>query len=128
MRPFIIDNDTRDKLISLRIHAMANPYSLMDLIRIGQGLIPPPGDIPEFVRWLHFGYRVVFTYEGSLGGPVKHLSVSVSQKGKLPAPEVIVELMGLLGFESKDLKNERLTIFEVSGQAINVIEQEHKRQ
>jgi hypothetical protein len=110
MRLLIIDENLKAQLNSLREHAesKANIFTLADLHAIIDKKALPAGDRPEFTRVLPFGYRVVFSIEEhplitdrSKYSKLRHLSMSVPAKNKLPNEFVIQEIMTLLGFWSK---------------------------
>jgi hypothetical protein len=106
MRPFIIDDTTKQAIERIKTHAEANVYTIDDLLDIKNGdesLIP--GNNPDFTCTLPFGYRVVFTVEAQFDGSrVRHLSMSVDTPGKSPNPIAVQEVMKLAGFE-KDLND-----------------------
>lgn len=123
LRPFIVDDQVREALDNLQIHAMANIFSLGELFKIQAGTSPPAGALPGFSVILHFGYRVVFSIEDHPGGRYRHMSMSVNEKGVLPNPLVILEVMELLGFKAKSLKDPALMVDNITEKhAISVIE------
>ena len=121
IRPLIIDDSVKESLKSLANHAAKNPYSTDDLLDLMNKQIPPPGDLPEFVRELPFGYRVVFTIEHQPVGNVRHLSMSVDSPDMMPNVESVKAVMEILGFDS--IENCKIYPEDLgSRQAINILE------
>lgn len=123
MRPFIIDEEIKNKFKALAIHAERNPFSMDDLLDIYNKAEKPAGDYSEFTLVLPFGYKVVYSIEQQVKGDVRHFSISVDADGKLPNIVVVQECLKLLGFKNK-LENciVRLEDYAPKRQAINVLE------
>lgn len=117
----------REKLKILRELAEANPVALARVRALsetetfdkGAGLYPFPDQTVD----LPLNYRVTFTIDQQEHMSCRHLSVSVSNKGRLPTPEAVALLMEELGFIN-DLR--RCFVypeeFDPGHNAINVVE------
>lgn len=123
VRPFIIDEDVKLKINNLVAHAEKNPFSMDDLLDLMNKQGKPAGDFDEFSLDLPFGYRIVYSIEQQPPGDVRHLSISVSEDGKLPNDIVVREVMKLIGFDN-ELENCMVRLEDISPnrQAINVLE------
>jgi len=97
-RPFLIDDNLREKMQALKENAEANIFSMDDLLDIENDCAEPPGNRPGFAVLVPIGYCVCFSIEDQPAGYVRHLSVSVDAAGKLPSPFLVEKVMKLLGF------------------------------
>lgn len=100
MRALVIDDNTRHQLSSLAEYAESNPFSFDELLDVKNKAIMPAGDMEEFTRFIPDGYKVVYSIENQPVGTVRHLSVSVNRRGKLPSTHSVIEIMKLIGFQN----------------------------
>jgi hypothetical protein len=118
MQVFLIDDQTKQQLQTLKEFAEKNPYTMDDLLDIYNNQAPPPREVDGYWCFVPIGIKVVFTIELQ-EHKIRHMSVS-SSKG-LPNPVIVEEIMKHLGFESADLSTCHVSL-ENNGTAINVIE------
>lgn len=118
-RPFIINEQIIESLNSLKKYAEEHPFTIQDLENIINNKFLVPGDRNEFRRYIPLGYKVVLTIEKQESGLVRHLSMSVNTKGKLPSKYVVQEVMKILGFKSK-LSNCMISLEEAG--CVNILE------
>lgn len=123
LRPLIIDSGLREEVARVMAHAAENLFGKDDILTRIEGKLPPVGSDPGFVTDTSFGYRIAFCIEEQTMGWTRHLSVSVSEEGKLPAPVVVDELMRLFGFRCTVDTADYLWIEEQ--RSINVLEVLH---
>lgn len=95
MRPFVITDETRQALDTLREYAEQHPITVDPT---DPSASPRVGDNLEYVREVPFGYKVVYSIELQPAGVVQHLSMSVSTPGRLPSPAVVREVATMLQF------------------------------
>jgi hypothetical protein len=122
LRPLIINEKFNGHLSSLKTYAESNPVT-MDMMLDALNDKVPLGDDAGRTILIPVGYLISFTIEQQNPGNVRHLSMSVQEKGKLPNEHAVQEIMNHLGFE-KELKKcmVRLEEFEPGHEAINVME------
>src|SRR5437762_4044175 len=122
-RPMIIDEDAKQKIKAVIVHAEANVFSMDDLLDIYNKQEKVAADQSGFVCEIPVGYRIVYSLEDQPAGIVRHLSVSVDEDKCLPNPPTVELLMKLFGFQS-DLAfcHVKLEDISPSRQAINVLE------
>lgn len=102
MRPFIIDDTTKLAIERIKAYAEKNIVQMGDLVAIKHGNEEKiPGNNPKHVCNLPFGYRVVYSIEKQTQGEVRHLSISVDAKDKLPHQNVVETIMEMIGFQEK---------------------------
>lgn len=91
LRPLVIDDEARNKVMRVLAYAKEHPYHAGD---------PIPGNNPNFVVHLDT-YRCVFTYtESSEKEMYRHLSLSVPTLYPNPiAAFTIAELFGFTGWD-----------------------------
>jgi len=107
MRILQIGPETKEDIEKLLKFADENRYSTAMLKLIEDGSLDPPGDNPDYMLYIHDGYRVVYTVEmhphkeeGKEGIWLRHISISVDKKGKYPQP-VAVQMI-LRAFKMSD--------------------------
>lgn len=129
LRPFIIDDTTKQAIERIKSYAETHVYSMDDLLDIKNNEKDSiiAGDQEGFTCLLPFGYKVVFSMEDQPAGMVRHLSVSVDTEGKMPSQLVVSQIMKLIGFENSltNLAKEGYIHIEEIGEnhhAINVLE------
>ena len=102
MRALLIDDAARAEIRRVAGHAVRHPFGEAEMLRrVGDPLIPPVGDSPEFACEVPLGYRCVYTVERQLIGWCRHLSVSLlgqAVRGLGPSPEAVSWLMAEFGF------------------------------
>jgi hypothetical protein len=101
MRAMVIDDNVKRDLERLAAYAEKHVLSMDELLDMVNKQAPPPGDNKNFVVEIPFGYRVVYTIEDQPAGKVRHLSVSVDKKGKLPSITAVEEIMRMIGFKGE---------------------------
>lgn len=107
MRVLIIGEEERQRIKEIREYAENNPFSFDDILDIKNGHEPAPGDIDKFAFRLPGGIRVVFTIDeqplknGAGFTKVRHISLSVPVKDKLPSPEACELILVEFGFKNK---------------------------
>jgi hypothetical protein len=122
-RALILNDIIIRELQELKQYAEQHPLTMDDLLDIKNGDHPSPGDIKEFVRLIPIGYRVVLTIEHQLEKHIRHLSMSVNTKGKMPNEYAVKRVMGILGFKNKIYECIlNVEEFDVGHYAINVLE------
>ena len=120
MRPLILDDAFKSEIKRVREYAEAHPKSIHDVMRILKGNDKPPGDDPHFTCYLDFGFRAVFTIEQQAIGTIRHLSVSVTRKGKFPNEQAVKLIALEFGFRDEFEKWHKF--LEEDVQAVNVME------
>ena len=123
MRPMIIDDNVKRKMEKLAAYAEAHIFSMDDLLDMVNKEKPPPGLDPNFQVEIPVGYKVVYSIEDQPAGKVRHLSVSVDAKGKLPSIPAVKEIMIMLGF-TKEIEQCKVDLenLEEDHSAVNVLE------
>lgn len=97
----VMGDEEKQKLEDLKAYAEEHPLTMDDLLDIMHGA-PAPGDRPEYTCLIPFDYKVVFTIEPNARQvPIRHLSISVKAKGRLPLPEACQMIMVHLGFQNR---------------------------
>lgn len=82
-----------------------------------------PGDDPNHVVNIPIGVRCVFSIDWTPDGWMRHLSVSVTGRGKWPHPVLIGELMRLFEFRAQSMHHLRYPVWtEDHAQAVNLVE------
>lgn len=117
-----IGEEERRSIKKLKVYAENNKYPYTEMLRLKDGKIPAPGDLPEYTLQLpHF--KIVYSVEQHPRGWMKHISVSVAKKGRFPLPEAINIIINEFGFKGKvdDNKLNYVYIDDVS-QSINVMQ------
>lgn len=102
MRPLIINEETSEKLGSLRRYAEVNHVSIRHMLEMTQGKRPPIGNNPNHARLIPVGFRVVFSIEEHMKNKYRHLSVSLTDSDKAPNPGHVAEIARLLGFSIEE--------------------------
>lgn len=122
MPVLVMGPDQREALKKVREYAEANPVTSERFQRIMHGEEPTVCEDPRFQAELPVGYRVAFSIEDQpKAGKVRHLSMSVDRRGKLPSLEVVLMVMEELGFRAKSFKEVSRAWVE-NNIAINVLE------
>lgn len=130
MRPLILNNPTRMAIDTVRKYAIENPLCLEDMFKIDKGELPAAGDNPLRVCHIEAGFRVVYTIEEQPGATVRHISVSIDRKDKLPSIEHVSAIMIAFGM-SKLLPGEDVIQIEKWGEgesAVSVIQIIYERE
>jgi hypothetical protein len=124
MRALIIGPKEKEKLQKLKEFAEANPIGYTEMIKIKNGKRRPVGDDPRFVAYIPDGFRVVYSVEAQKPGLMRHCSISVKNKGKLPNVHAADELIKLLGFSGihEGAANNAYIWLENDDSAINILE------
>lgn len=134
MRALLINEDVRAAIAAARARARAHPLSREKLEQLKAGTYkaeltladrPPDFERPDSDHVLiPIGYRAALSFEEQPAGLCRHLSVSVSKRGKMPNP-VAVEAIALeFGFREPILKTSMMWIeeFEPGHHAINLVQ------
>lgn len=122
MKLLVITNQIRQKFKNLVLFAEEHKFTMDHLLDISNGEGVIAGEMEEYT--LEFDrFRVVFSIEEQVPGDVRHLSVSVNEKGKLPSIFVVEEIMNLLGFENA-LENCAISLEDLPDgeKAVNILE------
>jgi hypothetical protein len=98
-RVLIFDTPTKERIDYVIDYARMHQITMDDMLDIINKQRSPPGDDPNHVVNISFGYRCVFTMEQQNAGLCKRLSISVDTPGKLPNPGVTEEIMKEFGIE-----------------------------
>lgn len=107
MSILVINNDTKELVRRVIEYAQA-PRNHYFIREGGQSYQKPPGDNPNHVAYL-YSYRCVFSISHTKadGKTWRHLSISVQQKGKFPAPIVAFTIAQMFGFTGWDGHSEK---------------------
>lgn len=94
----------------------------IDVVATMEGRADPAGDNPDYVTYIHDGFRVVYSieYQPKASCLCKHLSVSVEGK-KLPAPIAVERI--LEAFKMKSLSDSISVWIEEEVGAVNVLQE-----
>jgi hypothetical protein len=98
-RVLIFDTPTKQRIDYVIDYARMHPLTMDDMLDIINKQRSPPGNDPNHVVHISFGYRCVFSMEQQNPGLCKRLSISVDTPGKLPNPGVTEEIMKEFGIE-----------------------------
>jgi len=142
IRPLVMDEAAQAEIKRVRDYAENHPFSVSRMKLLQEGEIDPPGDDPNYVANIQFGYRCVFTLDQA---PLKvdkhattwlrHLSISVNELDKCPHMVAVNMLMKEFGYRqeicdmSGNPKNAKLAIWienendPTMPKAINVVEE-----
>ncbi len=84
------------------------------------GDLKPPGDNPDYMLYIHDGFRVVYTIEEQPTGFYHHISISIDRKKKHPN-EIAVKII-LDAFDmKKTLKDSKIWV-EKKTQSVNILQ------
>jgi hypothetical protein len=125
MRNLVIGPDERLLLDTLRQHAEDNVLSFDDLLDIKNGQAMVVGNRKEHRCVVPDNFRIVYSVEehplkdGSGFAKLRHASISVPDKGKLPNPHACEMIIMELGYKNRFL--ECMVDIE-EGRAVNIIE------
>lgn len=107
MSVLVIDEETTALVRRVIEYAQAprNHYVIMEG---GRSYQKAPGENPNHVVQLH-SYRCVFSISHTKadGKTWRHLSISVRERGKFPAPIVAFTIAGMFGFTGWDGQSEK---------------------
>lgn len=121
MRPLILNEQSLAKIQALIQYAEANRFPFRKIVRIVEGVDPPPGDDPQFVCVVPWGFRCAFTIEEHRNEKwFRHLSVSIDTPGKYPNDAAVESLMGEFGMKPS-LRDSRVYV-EEHVQAISILQ------
>jgi len=103
-------------------YAESHRLDIHTVFKMAGGRMRPPGDTPEFVVHIPFGFRCCFTIEQQQIGWMRHLSVSINAPGKWPNEHAVAVLAEEFGFrhQLKDGKWKCYTEDHVG--AVNIME------
>lgn len=90
MSVLIITEANKEKIAELIKYADENPFNMDYMKRLMKGIESPAGDDENYVCYLDFAYRVVFTIEQHPVGWCRHLSISVAVEGKYPSVQAVI--------------------------------------
>lgn len=133
LNALIITSEMADKIEKVRLHALSNRFSFIDLWRICHGEKPPVGDDENFwfaVPMLHGNgphmLRVVYSIETQSIGTVHHLSYALYDKAgkhhRIGPTAVRVGLLPLLKIKQEDFIMEHDEVFsDGSFMAVNIL-------
>ncbi len=117
----VIGDEERKAIKKLIKHAEENITSLEMVKKTITGDIPPVGDDKNFVIHIPEGMTVVYSIEEHERGTMKHISLSVNIKDRVPSPEAVKMILKEFNFinalEKCYVKKE-----DVGRIAINVLE------
>jgi hypothetical protein len=100
IRPLVIDDALRERFLQIREKATRSPITVARLAQLTSGF-NRGASLSIFADTtidLPFGYRVTFTVEHQPTTVCRHLSISVSDPGKLPGIAAVEMLMKEFGF------------------------------
>lgn len=103
--PFVLKDD---ELQPLREYAEAHPIRIDEMKKIVAGKLMAIGDRQGHGQRLEFGYRVVYSIEehpkSDKSGTswLRHASMSIAKKGRMPNPYALAMVGEQLGFPIKD--------------------------
>ena len=121
--PLVIDEAVRAKMRAVVALAEGRPIPLEVLQVLARGE-PPPSDLnADFTFDIPMGFTVTYTHEAQEKGLLRHLSMSVHRKGRVPHPVAVQMVMEEMGFIHK--LEDCITWPEAVGggvEAINVVE------
>jgi hypothetical protein len=103
---FFIDNETRERIAEVIKFAEETPFAKERLEAVMNGLEPIPGNNDGYVVMFPGGLRVVYTIEDNNGVLAKHLSASVPDEGRYPAPEIMDIVLASFGMDMLDYDEE----------------------
>lgn len=119
MRVLVVDDNFKQLLKDVRIHAEKNPFSMDDMLDVFNKIEKPAGDREGFSCFLPYYYKVVYSIEDLPAGRVRHLSVSVPSNGKLPSIEAVKLILKELGYMNE---LEACAVYIEAEIAVNVVE------
>lgn len=120
LRPLIIGEAERQKILNLKSYAIDNPVNLETMIQIKNGNVPPVGDYSQYCICIPKGFKIVYSIEQHPGGWFKHISISVNAK-KYPSEEHILAILDKFDFD--DVNSPNVMVYqEHMARAINVVQ------
>lgn len=125
LRVLAIGPEERKRIQALRVYAEKHFYTMKMLEEVRDGKLSPPGDDPNFVIELSFGYRIVYTIESQILGMCRHISISVDTPGKVPSPMAVQMIIEEFGFRQTPDPDKRILTneqFDDNRSAINIWE------
>lgn len=117
----VISPEVRAAVRAVVEYAEAHRYSVHDLMRLFGHPENAPGHTPGFVVTVPTGYRCVFTIEQQPDGWMRHLSVSIMQKDRVPATMAVAALLPLFGFKTP-LNKCHVHLMSETVDSVNVLE------
>lgn len=99
MSALILDDEAKESIKMLMCYAQSHVLFLPMMEKTLKGEQAPVGDNPDYVIYIHEGYRIVFSIETQPIGMCKHLSISV--RGTYPHPTAVEQIMQEFGMGNK---------------------------
>ncbi len=123
MGALVITEEVLSEIKEVIAYANEHVYSIDDLKKIVESELPIPGKIEEHCIKIPVNFNCVFSFEMQKMGKCRHLSVSISEKSRYPAPQAMNLLMKEFGFTG-DIENigEGAVFMEKEAEAVNVIQ------
>lgn len=121
MRPLFITPDVVTAIERVKAYADAHRFSLHDICHLMGHPEKAPGHTPGFVVEIPRGFRCCFTIEQQPDGWMRHLSISVMMKERVPTEAAVMTLLPLFGFK-RPLRECVVHLMQESVASINVLE------
>jgi hypothetical protein len=105
MRPFFLGKEQRQQLKKIKEYAEANPYSMDDLLDAHNDKKLNAGHSKNNRCIIPVDFLIVYSIEETTIFPtnsshfLRHLSIAIPSKDRLPAPETVSLVMEELGFK-----------------------------
>ena len=99
MRPFLIDDNIKEKLNRLVEHAEQNIFEIDDLLDQMNDKSKSAGNDPDFCCTLPFGYLIIYSMFTVNEKTYRQMTVAVDTPGKLPSVPVVSELCRMTKFK-----------------------------
>ena len=123
--PFMVDQETIDRLTTLRKVAETNPVSEEEIraavARLDSGQFTPPQINFDQTVELPFGYTLTFTVEWQPAGMARHASMASPNPRRVPIFEAMSMVIPHLGFKGTSTY-EWLEPLSNGGAAFNILE------
>ena len=119
VRVLEISSETKKDAAMVIEYAKEHRYSKAMCKLINSGDLPPAGDDPNFLLYIHDGYRVIYSIEEQPLGWFHHISISVEVEGNYPNEEAVQIILEL--FNIFDPEERRLIWLDKSSESVNAL-------
>lgn len=120
-RALVISPEVQAAVDKVKAYAQEHPFNVHDIHRLLAHPENAHGNTPGFVVVIPLGYRCVFTIEQQPHGWMRHVSVSVGAKGRIPSVPALIEILKMFGFK-KPLYDCVVHVMEEQVDSVNVLE------
>ncbi len=119
VRVLEINSETEEDVVKVIEYAKEHKYTMAMSKLVNAGDLPPAGLDPNFLLYIHDGFRVIYSIEEQPSGWCHHISISVEVDGKYPNEHAVQMILML--FNMYDPKKEQLIWLDKSSESVNAL-------